>query len=163
MWQYLEDFVATTNRPLVLLGDFNDMLSEDKKLGGLLINPTRIRAFRNCLDNCGLRATASIRAKFLSILQKKTYFFYEPSPSFLFSFSFFLLLFILSFSSTNFSNSNQPHRRHHDTAANNPSQPQLQRPTTATSDLDLLHSPHLTSSWFWLILEFDFIWFLLVL
>jgi len=42
MWQYLEDFVATTNRPLVLLGDFNDMLSEDKKLGGLLINPTRI-------------------------------------------------------------------------------------------------------------------------
>ena len=76
MWQYLEDFVATTNRPLVLLGDFNDMLSEDKKLGGLLINPTRIRAFRNCLDNSGLRATASVHAKFLSILQKKKNIFF---------------------------------------------------------------------------------------
>lgn len=30
------------------------MLSEDEKLGGLLINPTCIRAFRHCLDNCGL-------------------------------------------------------------------------------------------------------------
>ena len=54
MWQHLEDFVATINRPWVLLGDFNDMLSKDEKLGGLLINPSRIRVFRNCLDNCGL-------------------------------------------------------------------------------------------------------------
>ena len=54
MWQHLEDFVATINQPWVLLGNFNDMLSKDEKLGGLLINPSRIRAFRNCLDNCGL-------------------------------------------------------------------------------------------------------------
>ena len=47
MWQHLEDFVATINRPWVLLGDFNDMLSKDEKLGGLLINPSHIRAFRN--------------------------------------------------------------------------------------------------------------------
>lgn len=32
MWQHLEDFVATINRPWVLLGDFNDMLSKDEKL-----------------------------------------------------------------------------------------------------------------------------------
>ena len=97
MWQYLEDFVATTNRPLVLLGDFNDMLSEDKKLGGLLINPTRIRAFRNCLDNCGLRATASVRAKFLSILQKKKHIFsmnHLLLPCFPFPSSFFSLFFL---------------------------------------------------------------------
>ena len=54
MWQHLEDFVATINRPWVLLGDFNDMLSKDERFEGLLINPSRIRAFRNCLDNCGL-------------------------------------------------------------------------------------------------------------
>ena len=56
------------------------------------------------------------------------------------------------------------HCRHCHIATNNPSQPQLQQPTTAISNLDeVLHGPHLTSSWFWLILEFDFIWFLLVL
>ena len=38
----------------ILLGDFNDMLAEDEKLGGLPVNRTRIAAFRNCLDKCGL-------------------------------------------------------------------------------------------------------------
>ena len=30
------------------------MISEDEKLGGLSDNRTRMMAFRNCLDNCGL-------------------------------------------------------------------------------------------------------------
>ena len=38
----------------VLLGDFNDMLSDEEKLGGLPVNRTRISAFRNCMDKCGL-------------------------------------------------------------------------------------------------------------
>ena len=38
----------------VLMGDFNDMLLNDEKLGGLLVNRTRISAFRNCMDKCGL-------------------------------------------------------------------------------------------------------------
>ena len=38
----------------VLLGDFNDMLSDEEKLGGLPVNRTRISAFRNCMDTCGL-------------------------------------------------------------------------------------------------------------
>ena len=40
--------------PWVLLGDFNDMLSDDEKLGGLPVNRTHISAFRNCMDKCGL-------------------------------------------------------------------------------------------------------------
>ena len=40
--------------PWVLLGDFNDMLSDEEKLGGLPVNRTRISAFRNCMDKCGL-------------------------------------------------------------------------------------------------------------
>ena len=34
-------------------GDFNDMLSDNEKLG-LPVNRTRISAFRNCMDTCGL-------------------------------------------------------------------------------------------------------------
>ena len=41
--------------PWILLGDFNDMISEEEKLGGLPVNRTHIAAFRNCLDKCGLK------------------------------------------------------------------------------------------------------------
>ena len=40
--------------PWVLLGDFNEMISEDEKMGGLPLNRNRIFAFRNCMDKCGL-------------------------------------------------------------------------------------------------------------
>ena len=40
--------------PWVLLGDFNDMLSDEEKLGGLPVNRTHISAFRNYMDKCGL-------------------------------------------------------------------------------------------------------------
>ena len=53
-WNYLENLVATISLPWVLLGDFNDMTSEDKKMGGLPLNKTRIAAFKNCMDKCGL-------------------------------------------------------------------------------------------------------------
>ena len=44
----------TISLPWVLIGDFNDMISEDKKLGVLPVNRSRISAFRNCIDKCGL-------------------------------------------------------------------------------------------------------------
>ena len=40
--------------PWILLGDFNDMIFEEEKLGGLPVNRTCIVAFRNCLDKYGL-------------------------------------------------------------------------------------------------------------
>ena len=38
----------------VFLRDFNDMISDEEKLGGLPVNRARISTFRNCMDNCGL-------------------------------------------------------------------------------------------------------------
>ena len=53
-WDYLQNLAPNISLPWVLMGDFNDMTSNDEKLGGLLVNRSRISAFRNCIDNCGL-------------------------------------------------------------------------------------------------------------
>ena len=53
-WDYLQNLTVNISLPWLLLGDFNDMISEEEKLGGLLVNRTRMMAFRNCLENCGL-------------------------------------------------------------------------------------------------------------
>ena len=53
-WEYFQNLARHISLPWVLLGDFNDMISDDEKLGGLPVNRTRISAFRNCMDNCGL-------------------------------------------------------------------------------------------------------------
>ena len=51
---YLQNLAVNISLPWLLLGDFNDMISEEEKLGGLPVNRTRMMAFRNCLDKCGL-------------------------------------------------------------------------------------------------------------
>ena len=53
-WDYLENLAMNISFSWILLGDFNDMISEEEKLGGLPVNRTHIAAFRNCLDKCGL-------------------------------------------------------------------------------------------------------------
>ena len=53
-WDYLKNLADDMSLPWVLWGDFSDMLSGDEKLGGLHVNRTRITAFRNCMDKCGL-------------------------------------------------------------------------------------------------------------
>lgn len=53
-WDYLQNLATLVDLPWVLMGDFNDMLSEDEKLDGLPLNQNRLNAFGNCLDNCGL-------------------------------------------------------------------------------------------------------------
>jgi len=51
---YLQNLATLVDLPWVLMGNFNDMLSEVQKIGGLPLNRNRLNAFRNCLDNCGL-------------------------------------------------------------------------------------------------------------
>ena len=34
LWNYLKDLSPSINMPWVLLGNFNDMLAEDEKMGG---------------------------------------------------------------------------------------------------------------------------------
>ena len=53
-WDYLKNLASSISLLWALLGDFNNMLLDDEKLGGLLVNRTRISAFRNCIDKCGL-------------------------------------------------------------------------------------------------------------
>ena len=55
LWRQLEDFAKNVNIPWVLLlGDFNDLLNGDEKLGGLPVNLYRVRIFQEYLDKCGL-------------------------------------------------------------------------------------------------------------
>ena len=53
-WNYLQNLANVVSLPWVLLGDFNDMISDDEKMEGLPVNRNRISAFRNCMDKCGL-------------------------------------------------------------------------------------------------------------
>ena len=53
-WEYLQNLARHISLPWVILGDFNDMIYEDEKHGGIPVNRTRISAFRNCMDKCGL-------------------------------------------------------------------------------------------------------------
>ena len=53
-WEYLQNLAIAVSLPWVLLGDFNDMLSNDEKMGGLPVNRYRMTAFRNCMDRCCL-------------------------------------------------------------------------------------------------------------
>ena len=53
-WDYLQNLALNISFSWLLLGDFNDMMSEEEKLGGIPINRTHMTAFRNCLDNCRL-------------------------------------------------------------------------------------------------------------
>ena len=41
-WDYLKNLASSFSLLWALLGDFNDMLSDDEKLGGLPVNRTRI-------------------------------------------------------------------------------------------------------------------------
>ena len=54
LWNYLKDLSPSVNMPWVLLGNFNDMLAEDEKMGGLPLNKNRLNAFRDCINSCGL-------------------------------------------------------------------------------------------------------------
>ena len=54
LWNYLKILAPSVNLPWVLFGDFNDMLVEDEKMGGLPLNGSRLTAFRDCINQCGL-------------------------------------------------------------------------------------------------------------
>ena len=49
LWNYLKKFASSVDLPWILLGDFNDMLEENDKIGELPFNGNRIAAFRECV------------------------------------------------------------------------------------------------------------------
>ncbi|XP_026419826.1 uncharacterized protein LOC113315790 [Papaver somniferum] len=53
LWQDLSD-ISLMNKPWLVLGDFNTILSIDEKRGGTSLISTSMKDFQDCVDFCGL-------------------------------------------------------------------------------------------------------------
>lgn len=53
-WNLLNRLGEMLNREWLITGDFNEILCNNEKKGGLRVGPYRLRAFRNCLQKNGL-------------------------------------------------------------------------------------------------------------
>ena len=54
LWNNLKLIADSHNLPWAVMGDFNDMVSQEEKFGGNPICHTRVRAYMNCMDYCHL-------------------------------------------------------------------------------------------------------------
>ena len=54
LWGNLANVASLHNLPWVMLGDFNELLSNVDKSGGNPVNMSRALLFKDCLDSCGL-------------------------------------------------------------------------------------------------------------
>ncbi|XP_021725132.1 uncharacterized protein LOC110692446 [Chenopodium quinoa] len=54
-WAMLRRIKASSNLPCVMFGDFNEILSLEEKEGGVPRSESLIDAFRNAIDDCGMR------------------------------------------------------------------------------------------------------------
>lgn len=52
VWERLSDMGASRDSPWMLVGDFNELLSNEEKLGGSVHSDSSFRDFRNMVDNC---------------------------------------------------------------------------------------------------------------
>lgn len=52
LWDNLKMLASLHNLPWSLMGDFNEVLFEDEKLGGNTICQRRVRAIQECMDAC---------------------------------------------------------------------------------------------------------------
>ncbi|KAI9123514.1 hypothetical protein K1719_004814 [Acacia pycnantha] len=64
LWQSLSAFASSISAPWVLLGDFNDCLSLDERVGGPAINFSRVRRFQDRLHSCTLTDLGSVGPRF---------------------------------------------------------------------------------------------------
>lgn len=53
-WRLLERLAEGCDLPWLCAGDFNEILRDHEKSGGVIRNDSKVRDFRNCLDNCDL-------------------------------------------------------------------------------------------------------------
>ncbi|XP_028089245.1 uncharacterized protein LOC114289680 [Camellia sinensis] len=54
LWDNLKLFADNHNFSWLIVGDFNEILSNADKFGGRAINPYRSQRFKSCIDHCGL-------------------------------------------------------------------------------------------------------------
>lgn len=77
LWDNLKMLANLHNLPWALMGDFNEVLSEDEKYGGNPICPRRVGAIKNCMDSChvmdlgfsGLKFTWSNKREYGNLIQ----------------------------------------------------------------------------------------------
>lgn len=54
LWGNLAKVASLHHLPWLMIGDYNELLSSDDKLGGNPLNPRRVQLFKECLDACGM-------------------------------------------------------------------------------------------------------------
>ena len=64
MWDNLSQVAQLHNLPWLLLGDFNEVLSSEDKLGGRRVNLNRALDFKAYLDSCNLLDLGFLGLKF---------------------------------------------------------------------------------------------------
>ena len=65
LWSNLMQVAKMHKLPWLLLGDFNEVLCGEDKLGGRQINLSQALDFKECLDNCNLLDLGFSRPKFI--------------------------------------------------------------------------------------------------
>ena len=63
-WHLLDSLSTQCNLPWVVLGDFNEILYSNEKLGGAMREAKQMEDFRDCLNRCGLVDLGFIRQKY---------------------------------------------------------------------------------------------------
>ena len=54
LWENLKIVAHLHNLPWLMLGDFNEILSEEDKFGGNRANVNKALEFKECLDDCNI-------------------------------------------------------------------------------------------------------------
>ena len=54
LWENLKTVAHLHNLPWLMIGDFNEVLSDDDKFGGNHVNLNKALEFKDCLDECNM-------------------------------------------------------------------------------------------------------------
>ncbi|XP_074266953.1 uncharacterized protein LOC141590248 [Silene latifolia] len=63
LWQSLLDIHSTIHGPWMVMGDFNNVLNMDERIGAP-VTVAEVKDFQDCVDSCGLYDLSSIGAYF---------------------------------------------------------------------------------------------------
>jgi endonuclease/exonuclease/phosphatase family metal-dependent hydrolase len=64
MWDKIMNIAVSVHEPWMLAGDFNDIMSQDEKQGGALVNLRRCRVFQERVNKCKLLDLGAVGSKF---------------------------------------------------------------------------------------------------
>ena len=64
LWTHFENLTQSRNDPWILIGDFNEILSNNEKIGGPQRDEWTFRGFRNMVSTCDLKDIRSIGDRF---------------------------------------------------------------------------------------------------